>query len=539
MKIRIGSRGSELALWQARYVQVLLKEKTGVDSDIAIIQTKGDNLQHVSFNQIEGKGFFTKEIEEALLARQIDLAVHSLKDLPTEMTPGLEVAALSEREDPRDVLLIHPDAYDTSKDPPLIEKGTVGTSSNRRKRQLANLRPDLTLIDVRGNVPTRLRKLKDRQFDGLIMAMAGLKRLNLDISFLRTVLFDPTRFIPNPGQGILGLQIRRDDTAVRAYVEKLNDALSHQIVAAERGLLARMQGGCQLALGAYCLPTDRGFGYYAFWDELNGRPSHRFEATSDDPHRLAESAYYAFMQAAQRLSGRTVVITRPESQAEEWRKELERFGARVLSRPAIRIVPDVDVPALDVAVQNMSRWSWILFTSANSVSIFWEELTRRGIKVASGTRVAAIGRSTEAELKTRGVQVEFVPAKSNGVDFAREAARRVRGQILLPCGHQAGTDVEDELRKQGLQATRINLYRTETSGMGVTQLTEPVDFIVFASPSSFEAFVKHSTIPAGTQIISIGPKTSEHIRHSGRSDFLEASGPSIQNVILKMLNPTA
>lgn len=540
MKIRIGSRGSDLALWQARHVQGLLREKAGVESDITIIHTKGDNLQNVSFNQIEGKGFFTKEIEEALLAGQIDLAVHSLKDLPTEMTPGLEVAAFSDREDPRDILLIHAGAVDESQNPPMIRGARVGTSSNRRKKQIANLRPDVQVVEVRGNVPTRLRKLASRDFDALIMAHAGLKRLDLDLTPFRTVVFDPTRFIPNPAQGILGLQIRSGDAATAEAVRRLNVGRSEAIVRAERGLLARMQGGCQLALGAYAFEEKGIYRYYAFWDELNGRPSHAFNGESSDPERLAVDAYYAFMKAARRLENTTVMLTRPEHQADEWKTALEEFGANVISFPTIRIVPEVNQDDMSGVVRELSQWNWILFTSSNSVDIFTSQLDVHKARIATTTRVAAIGKSTEAALIAKGLTVDFVPSKSNAKDLAVEWLDHTTpsGHVLIPCAHKADDTLEKHLAAHGLKVRRLNLYHTQLPDKhDLPAMDRDPDYLVFASPSAFEYFLEIAALPKTTRMISIGPKTSERIRASGAVVFAEASEPSIEGVILKMLNP--
>lgn len=540
MKIRIGSRGSDLALWQARHVQGLLREKAGVESDITIIHTKGDNLQNVSFNQIEGKGFFTKEIEEALLAGQIDLAVHSLKDLPTEMTPGLEVAAFSDREDPRDILLIHTNAVDESLNPPMIRGARVGTSSNRRKKQIVNLRPDVQVVEVRGNVPTRLRKLAGHEFDALIMAHAGLKRLDLDLTPFRAVIFDPTRFIPNPAQGILGLQIRSGDIATAEAVRRLNVDRSEAIVRAERGLLARMQGGCQLALGAYAFEEKGIYRYFAFWDELNGRPSHAFSGESSDPDRLAISAFYAFMKAARRLENTTVLLTRPEHQADEWKTALEAFGANVVSFPAIRIVPEINQTDMANVVKELSQWDWILFTSSNSVDIFMSQLDSHKAGIATTTRVAAIGKSTEAALMARSLKVEFVPSKSNAKDFAEEWLDQTTpsGNVLIPCAHKADDVLEKCLSKQGLRVRRLNLYHTQMPEKhDLPPMDGDPDYLIFASPSAFEYFLQMTALPKTTKIVSIGPKTSERIRASGVAVFAEASEPSIEGIILKMLNP--
>lgn len=236
----IGSRGSQLALWQARHVASRL-HALGVSTRIEIIKTTGDRLQTALLVQAGGKGLFTKEIEEALLARTIDLAVHSLKDLPTTVPAGLAIAAIPEREDPRDAMVGR-----TMK--ALPQAARVGTSSGRRAAQLRILRPDLDIQPVRGNVDTRLRKLKEGQYDAIVLAVAGLRRLGFE-SEIAEVL-EPESICPAPGQGALAIETRIEDPAFDLCA-KLNHESSRQTVVCERALLAALGGGCQLPVGAF------------------------------------------------------------------------------------------------------------------------------------------------------------------------------------------------------------------------------------------------------------------------------------------------
>lgn len=252
--IRIGSRGSDLALWQANHVKRQL-EALGAEVTITIIKTQGDQIQHLSFDKMEGKGFFTKEIEQALLDKHIDLAVHSHKDLETTPPAGLIIAAVSERENPADVLLIHPRAVDTNEFWNLKQGALVGTSSARRKSQLVGFRNDVTIQDLRGNVPTRLQKLIDGEYDAILLAKAGLDRLELDLQGMHEEILDPEQFIPAPAQGVLALQIRETDSELFEFMQQMNHVDIQSQIALERTVLNRLQGGCQLPLGAYC-PED-------------------------------------------------------------------------------------------------------------------------------------------------------------------------------------------------------------------------------------------------------------------------------------------
>ena len=250
MKIRIGTRGSELAMWQARFVAGLLGTKR---TEIIVIKTQGDAIQNVSFDKMEGKGFFTREIEQALLEKKIDLAVHSLKDLPTENPPGLIIAAVPERGDPADRLLVSPEAWDGEMTPSIKQAAVVGTSSMRRMSQLKLMRRDLVIEPLRGNVNTRVRKLREGRFDAIVMAAAAIQRIDLVVDDFRSVTLDTDMFLPAPAQGALGLQARGDDDETHRAVAPLNHPETEQTVAAERAFLRCFGGGCHIPLGAYAV----------------------------------------------------------------------------------------------------------------------------------------------------------------------------------------------------------------------------------------------------------------------------------------------
>lgn len=245
--MKLGTRGSRLARWQADWVQSRLAEN-GVAVQIVVIKTRGDAEVDRPLHELEGKGFFTKEIEEALLDGRIDVAVHSLKDLPTTLPDGLALAAVPARYDPRDALV--------SRDPAIrsvfqLAPGTrVGTSSLRRLTQLQYLRPDVDVVPLRGNVPTRVRKVETGDgLDAALLAIAGLERLGLGD---RATHVDPLDVMPAPAQGALGLEIRAGDVATRDALRPLGDADSAIAVAAEREVLAALGGGCQAPVAAYC-----------------------------------------------------------------------------------------------------------------------------------------------------------------------------------------------------------------------------------------------------------------------------------------------
>ncbi len=247
----IGSRGSDLALWQAHFVKSEL-EKLGCTVELNIIKTQGDAIQHLSFDKLEGKGFFTKEIEDALLSKQVDLAVHSHKDLETTPPAGLKIACVSERANPADILLIRKESVDASQKWSLKAGAIVGTSSARRKSQVLKYRPDTTINDLRGNVPTRIDKLRKGNYDAILLAKAGVDRLELDLSEFLEIILEPTEFVPAPAQGVLGLQIRNEDDELNSILQKMNFPEVQKRIELERKVLNLLDGGCQLPLGVYC-----------------------------------------------------------------------------------------------------------------------------------------------------------------------------------------------------------------------------------------------------------------------------------------------
>jgi hydroxymethylbilane synthase len=275
----IGSRGSALALWQARHVTLLL-DRAGFGARIEIIKTTGDHLQTASLTQAGGNGLFTKEIEEALLAGAIDLAVHSLKDLPVELPPGLVIAAIPERESPFDALL-------GTKLEQLSSGARVGTSSGRRAAQLRRLRGDLAIEPIRGNVDTRLRKLNEGQFDAILLAVAGLKRLGLEDQIAH--IFSSEELCPAPGQGALAIETRAGGD-VHEICSRLNHKPTSDAVRCERTVLAGLEAGCQLPVGAFAEMVDGTMRLQAVVVSPDGSQCLRVEMAGEDPEALGSLA---------------------------------------------------------------------------------------------------------------------------------------------------------------------------------------------------------------------------------------------------------
>jgi len=245
-KIVIGSRGSQLALWQANWVKSELERlHSNADIDIRIIATSGDKIQDVPLSKIGGKGLFVKEIEEALLANEIDLAVHSMKDVPIDLPTELGILVITKRENPLDALI----SKNGEKLADLPQGATIGTSSLRRSSQLLKYRDDFKIHPLRGNVDTRLRKVEEGKYDAILLASAGLNRLGWANRITEEISHDI--LLPAMGQGALGIETRLDDTMIYDFISTLNHEQTHYAVSAERSLVGRLDGGCQVPIGAY------------------------------------------------------------------------------------------------------------------------------------------------------------------------------------------------------------------------------------------------------------------------------------------------
>jgi hydroxymethylbilane synthase len=265
--VRIATRASELALRQARIVQSAL-ETAGVESELVTFKTVGDKKLDESLNSIGAKGLFTKELEDALAAGKVDCCVHSLKDLPTEMPDGLALVAMLEREDPRDVLVVNDRIVAESLDD-LPRGSRVGTSSLRRRAQLLHHRSDLEVVELRGNVPTRLRKVDEGQVHAAILAAAGLKRLNVHQRI--DAWLEPPDWLPAAGQGVIAVEARTDDARMRTLLTPLNHEPSAFAARAERSLLAGLDGGCQVPIGALLMGDGADAVLHALVSDLSGK----------------------------------------------------------------------------------------------------------------------------------------------------------------------------------------------------------------------------------------------------------------------------
>ncbi len=311
-KIIIGSRGSELALWQANFVKrELQKYNKNISVEIKIIKTTGDKILNVALSKIGDKSLFTKELEAALLSGQIDLAVHSLKDLQTQLPEGLKLAAVSKRHPVEDVLIAKKKGITLQT---LKEKAVVATGSLRRKSQLMHLRPDIIMTELRGNVPTRIEKFLKSDWDGIILARAGVERLKLSKHISSIITTD--EMLPAVGQGALGIEIREENNFVNDVLKSIHDEATYLAVLAERSLLRTLEGGCQVPIGAFAQVKSNGIYLDALVGSLDGTITFRkkIRGRKSDPEKLGKTLAKDLLKAgAKKILDEIYLTTRQAS----------------------------------------------------------------------------------------------------------------------------------------------------------------------------------------------------------------------------------
>ena len=499
-KIIIGSRGSDLALWQANHI-LRRVQKLGLTAEIKIISTQGDQIQNLSLDKLEGKGFFTKEIEEALLNKEIDLAVHSQKDLPTTSPTGLKIAAVSEREDAADILVIRKEFVDNSLKYAIKKNGIVGTSSPRRKSQLLAFRNDIQIADLRGNVPTRIQKLRDKKYDAILLAAAGVERLKINLGEFKVIRLDPKEFIPAPAQGVLGLQIREDDHELFEYINKLNSEKVQDTIGIERKVLNLFDGGCQLPLGVYCMKEDNKFKVWTSKaDTWNSMPKRVYlESYSDEG--LAEK----IVQKIKSIQPTSVIITRDLDDNSFFKNVLEGNGYKVHG------ISFIETKKVEVAKTPQS--DWIFFASSNAVDFFFEQ----NPELKPKTKFGVIGKSTEQELKKHNRNAAFVGSINDTKVVGKKFAKAVGTEtVLFPQAKGGLRTIQQQFEDAG-KLTDLVVY--ETVKKENAKLPE-AEVIVFTSPSNVASFFEKWEIKPTQKIIAIGKSTEKKLLEFGVENCL-------------------
>ena len=500
-RLTIGTRGSDLALWQANFIKDKLAE-IGVEADLKIIKTQGDKILNLRLDKLEGKGFFTKELEEELLVGTIDIAVHSHKDLPTVHPAGLTIAAVTEREDPSELLLILKDCVDVTQKLSLKTGAMVGTSSNRRKAQLLALRSDLNIEDLRGNVPTRIGKLRDEDYDAIMIAKAGVNRLAIDLSEFHVEVIDPVEIVPAPAQGALAIQIRDNDTELAALLQQIHHTETAEEIAVERKVLNLFEGGCHMPLGCYCKKEN---GQYEVWTSKAETDEHFpdrlfFRVNSLDG--LAEKIVAKFSD--DRKKPAKVFISREIGENNYFRKALEKHDIAIEGRSLIKTFPIVNV--LDPFY--LKNIDWIFFSSRNAVAYFFKLNPVLSKKVHFGV----VGRGSEAQLRKHGHPADYV-GESGDIDEVAEAfAELVAGKTVLFPRAQDSLQSIQKLLKADTKVVDLPIYETVVED-DIDQTY--ADVLIFTSPSNVDAYFADNLLDPGQQVIAIGNSTGKKFDEMG------------------------
>jgi len=576
--LRIATRGSRLAQAQATWVAAALRHRhPGLHVEINIVRTRGDQLIDAPLSQIAGKGAFTREIERALLDDEADLAVHSLKDLPTEQPSGLRLAASPPREDPHDVL-IGPRPLDWRT---LHGGAVIGTSSLRRQAQLLHRNPRLTILPIRGNVPTRIRKALEGECAAVILAQAGVNRLELRPPFLEVIDF--ADMLPAPGQGALGLQVRDDDREIAALVEALDDPETSIACRAERGFLHALGGGCRVPIAALALVEGNTLWLEGMVSSIDGKRffRDRIEGESRDPEglgaALAESlarrgANEVLRELAEQpteigsapaparpqtpafelhvdqsftladlaaalgldmeseeetrpLRGALVIVTRDEDVDGPLSRALLARGAEVVCLPLIEHLPPINSQPLDQAARDLDTFEWIVFTSARAVDALLAALSAAGQRLADYTgRIACVGPATAQRVEAAGGSATLTPKEAKGDalaaafnDAVRRGLIRPGSQVLFPRADRAGTVVQEALLECGAIVHDVEAYRTVASRRAAAELVRLLE----ENSCRAITFASGSAAEALLEILDV-----EDLQRLSRNCVIATIGPS-------------
>lgn len=562
-RLIVGTRTSNLARWQSEFVINLL-QKAWPDLQCALrpFQTKGDRTLDRPLPEIGGKGLFTAELERALLAGEIDIAVHSLKDLPVDNPPGLTIGAIPPREEVNDLLVARDGATMTT----LAPGAVVGTSSLRRQAQILAVRPDLLVRSIRGNVETRMRKVHEGDYDAAVLAVAGLRRLDLDHDEEAILPLD--LMLPAPGQGALAVQCRAGDAQTLALLKAIDDPGARQATTAERRFLQAMGGGCSAPIAAHAVQRNGEWEMEALVASPNGGALIRVSARGRDPISLAvELAAQAREQGADNiisalraapeaptaaatralpLDGVRVVVTRAKEQAPELAGKLQQQGAQPILFPTIRIAPFDDSAELDEAIRSLPQFDWVIFTSVNGVTLFFEQMKALGLTPThfAGVRVAAIGPATAGALRARQVEADFVPAEYVAERIAEGLGNVSGSRILLPRAEQARTALTEQLRAGGALVTEVASYRTlpETLEEGAARALEVADVFTFTSASTVKNFValiggrsQALALAENNLVACIGPITAAAARKLGLEPQIIAADYTMDGLVAALV----
>lgn len=519
--LRIGTRGSALAFWQAETVQQLISEQhPDQESELIIIKPEGDLDKHSSLRQIGGRGVFTSALQLQMLAGKIDCAVHSCKDLPSLAPAGIAIAAFPQREDSRDALISrHGVGLEELPTNPVI-----GTSSRRRSAQILQVRPDAQIRELRGNIDTRLRKGEGEEFDAVILAAAGLKRMGWDDRI--TTLLPVEVSCPAPGQGALAIEARLDPDLAWSVIRSLDDADIRAAVMVERAFLRGVGGGCSTPIGAHAvIEHPHGLPIVRFWGMLGSDDNTRIERMyAEWPVESAVDAAFAAADKIMRsvapkwtgvdisnpLKDRRVLVTGSSTHIAAMSMALREHGADA------HILPTVNIQTTPVVLPE--QMDWLVLTSKNAVpAISWADVR---------VPVAVVGEGTASAVRAAGVEPALVASGPGAKQLAAELADQgIQGKdVICVLSSIARSELIDELEPTGANISVLTGY-TNTPETEIPDEQRDriaggeMEAVSFASPSSVIAFLEMigSDLPAlsGAAMVAIGPTTAVAMQEQG------------------------
>jgi hydroxymethylbilane synthase len=524
--IGVGTRASRLARAQTRQVTQALEEE-GHETRTVTTDTLGDRQRSMPVHELGVAGAFTAGLERGLLAGEIDLAVHSLKDLPVGQPEGLELAAIPQRGPAADALLVTPDAHDPQPALPVTEGARVATSGPRRQSQLLAARGDLAIVNVRGNVDTRVAKLREGRFDALVTARVALDRMDLTLEDLVLHELDTDRFPPAPGQAAIAVQAREGSPAAQA-ARALDDEATRRAVDAERGVLAELGGGCGLALGAHLHPTDEGWQAHATFAGHAWTPAHapevtRWQGHGPDPDALAAQAAKRLAEACEarprrpRLAetpcpeGEPVLVLASRPTARTWAAMLRERGtpAHPLATRTVTPADPEEAPS-----EALAEADWIVATSRQAAGPLAEALDEE-----LDAYVAAVGPATARALQAAGLPCHLLAPEATGASLAQAlAAVDDPGTALLAQGNRTHGDARAGLAEAGFDLATWQAYRTREREPDPEQLDVelPARAALVMSPASAETLTRLGPDRVAARHLAIGPSTRQALAEAGR-----------------------
>lgn len=507
--IVIGTRGSELAMWQAHYTKDKLTQ-AGYEVSIKILKTQGDTIQDIPLHQIDGKGFFTKELEQALIDKEIDLAVHSHKDLPTLLPTGLCIAGTSYRHDSRDALLIRTDAIDRTQPFGLKKNAFVGTSSPRRAKQIQFYRDDISLLDIRGNVPTRIQKLQSKQYDAILLAVAGIERLALKPTDVYIQYLSPRSFIPAAAQGVLAYETRNDDTLVRQIVrDVLHDEDVSKSIEVERKILHDIDGGCKVACGIYTEYIDSKYHTWGFYQQ----DQHVIKTYFSDSNsqNIVQQTVQAFLRKSE---PKKIFISTSTEECELLHKYCAARGWSLESNPLLSF------RALDFEIDLDT--DYYFFSSKKAVTYFFQYVQAKYSQHDwHNQKYIAIGTGTAAKIENLGYSCTHIYLKEKRAEIQALVKDK---KVIFPSASQSLRSMQKELETTAIGKT-VEVYENTIIE---NPLILPHDVAILTSPMSTQAYFQQGT--RAHSYIAIGDSTAAAIQEHGHS-CITAYEPNLEHII--------